>query len=113
MRPVEDLRRVAPRVVQFEQAKHASLCSLGIGCNLERNCGAFELSRHLVELQRSRHTPADVGQIVSAVGVQHKAVVPFVHPQIAPIRFALVDDLHTKDAAGVIAPGIQIRNRQA
>ncbi len=73
-------QRRSARRFELQQAKHAPLCSLGIGGHLEGDCGAFKLTRHLIKLYGSSHTPTDVGKIVSAIGVQHNAVVPFVHP---------------------------------
>ena len=104
LRAVENLGRVAARIVELEQAQHAPLVTLGGAGEAVRNLGGFQLGGHFLQLVRTRHAPADVGHVVLVALVQHEAVVPVVQAQVFAIALAGVVQFHADDFGGKTLP---------
>src|SRR5216683_1729842 len=92
--PMEYLDRVAARIVQFEDFEHPALLGFFSRADLKFYSRGGELSLHRGKFLGARDSKTQVRKIIAAVCVQCDSMMRIVHPQIATVRFAFVDEFH-------------------
>src|SRR5262249_49799601 len=65
------------------------------------------------KLFTARHPEAQVHEVVGRIGVKDDAMVPVVHPQIAAVTGAFVDDFHREDVSGEFFPRLEVFHPEA
>src|SRR5271170_4417030 len=75
-RTVEDLDRVATRVLEFKHLQNMALGGLLVGADPELNSGIGQLPLHFAEFFTARDPKAEVRQVVAAPGMHHNPMMP-------------------------------------
>ena len=63
---------------------------------------------HLTEFSGPCHPEAQVHQIVAVVSVEHDAMMPIIHPEVAAVALFVLDQFHADDPGGKVFPFIGI-----
>src|SRR5271155_3218580 len=75
-RTVEDLDRVAARVLEFHHFQNMALGGLLVGADPELNAGVGQLPLHLAELFTARDPKPEISQVIAAACVHHNPMMP-------------------------------------
>jgi hypothetical protein len=91
-RAVKNLQPVAGGIVEHDQIRHVSLVGECTGPARDLGAGGLDAGRDGVERGTVRHLPAEKGDALSAVGVDHESLLAVIHAK-RKRRTALVDAL--------------------